>query len=179
MQPNFDALLDNLADTVREFQIKLGSAREAVGVYYPPESLNRLLGTALDEAGLATLLADFAAYAGERLGPVAVSAEAGRFCLRVSEEGAARASQTVTDSGFLRAFIEAVSAPGPSIESLLAVFRRYSDQVVCRELKNGEFDYLVYFEDGKPDDYRYCIEFEGPMAVYHRFTPADYEALSF
>jgi hypothetical protein len=44
---------------------------------------------------------------------------------------------------------------------------------------HGEFDYLVYFEDGVPDDYRYCITDEGCHLIYHRFTPEDYEDFQF
>ena len=42
------------------------------------------------------------------------------------------------------------------------------------------FDYLVYFEDGTPDSYRYCIKLDDDGdAVYHRFTPEDYAAFGF
>ena len=46
-------------------------------------------------------------------------------------------------------------------------------------LHNGEFDWLVYFEDGRPDAYCYCIADEGCHLTYHRFTKADYEAFGF
>ena len=41
------------------------------------------------------------------------------------------------------------------------------------------FDYLVYFEDGIPDDYRYCLSLEGEHMIYHKFTPEDYEDFGF
>lgn len=40
-----------------------------------------------------------------------------------------------------------------------------------------EFDYLIYFADGKPDAYRYCIHFEDEHAIYHRFTAKEYEKM--
>ena len=39
------------------------------------------------------------------------------------------------------------------------------------------YDYVVYFLDGKPDDYRYCLSMEEGHLTYHRFTKEDYEQL--
>ena len=44
---------------------------------------------------------------------------------------------------------------------------------------SGEFDYLLEFEDGKPDAFVYCITDEGCHLTYHRFTREDYEAFGF
>ena len=41
------------------------------------------------------------------------------------------------------------------------------------------FVFLVYFEDGIPDDYRYCLSLEGEHMIYHKFTPEDYEDFGF
>lgn len=38
---------------------------------------------------------------------------------------------------------------------------------------------IVYFEDGIPDDYRYCLSLEGEHMIYHKFTPEDYEDFGF
>ena len=38
-------LIENMIDQIKEAQIKLGYARESVRLYYPVESLNRLMGT--------------------------------------------------------------------------------------------------------------------------------------
>ena len=46
-------------------------------------------------------------------------------------------------------------------------------------MHNGEFDWLISFEDGQPDAYRYCIADEGCHLTYHRFTKEDYEAFGF
>ena len=58
-------------------------------------------------------------------------------------------------------------------------FRRHGEHVHVEALHNGEFDWLVYFEDGKPDAYCYCIADEGCHLTYHRFTKEDYEAFGF
>lgn len=53
------------------------------------------------------------------------------------------------------------------MDELLAVFNRYGDRVHVEELHNGEFDWLISFEDGQPDAYRYCIADEGCHLTYH------------
>lgn len=176
---NFAALKKNLIDMVQEFQVKLGFSRDPVSLYYPLESLNRLLGAQLDAAGMRRALKDFAAAAEPELGRIAVSGEGERFCLRIPEAGVVYVRESAPDNGFLRDFVAATLRFGATIDDLLAVFRRYSGDVVCEELANGEFDYLIYFAGGEPDDYRYCVRLEPEHAVYHRFTPQDYAALGF
>jgi len=78
-------------------------------------------------------------------------------------------------SEFIASFIETIGKHGCTIDELLQQFHRYSDHVHVERTTHGEFDYLVYFEDGVPDDYRYCITDEGCHLIYHRFTPEDYE----
>ena len=46
-------------------------------------------------------------------------------------------------------------------------------------IRNGEFDYLVYFENGEPDSYRYCITVEADHIIYHRYTKEDYAEFEF
>jgi len=59
------------------------------------------------------------------------------------------------------------------------VFHAYSDHVHMEKTTGTGFDYLVYFEDGIPDDYRYCLSLEGEHMIYHKFTPEDYEDFGF
>ena len=55
-----------------------------------------------------------------------------------------------------------------------------NDEKLNMEKTTGTgFDYLVYFEDGIPDDYRYCLSLEGEHMIYHKFTPEDYEDFGF
>lgn len=61
----------------------------------------------------------------------------------------------------------------------LAVGPKGAAWVHVEELHNGEFDWLISFEDGQPDAYRYCIADEGCHLTYHRFTKEDYEAFGF
>ena len=175
---NFAALEKNLIALVQEFQVKLGDSRDAIGLYYPLESLNRLLDAELDATEMEAALREFSGFALAALGEVTATDEGGMFCLRVPAEGVALVRANGPDTGFLKDFIGKITQHGLDIDDLLAVFRKYSENVVCERI-GGEFDYLVYFADGRPDDFRYCIKFEGPHAIYHRFTPKDYDAMGF
>lgn len=94
-------------------------------------------------------------------------------------KGAAWVHAHTNPNGFLAAFIAAIGRHGCTMDELLAVFNRYGDRVHVEELHNGEFDWLISFEDGQPDAYRYCIADEGCHLTYHRFTKEDYEAFGF
>ena len=59
------------------------------------------------------------------------------------------------------------------------MFEAHSDQVIFETMSNGEFDYLLRFADGVPDDYYYCFKDEGCHMVYHRFLPEDYKDFDF
>lgn len=178
---DFASLKKNLFDVIKESQIKLGYAKTSIGFYYPLESLNRLLDSELDEAGMSQVLQEFADFSENELGKVLISSKNTRFCIRIPEEGIEYVHDKVTDidTGFLEAFIEKIGHCNLSPEDILEVFYQYSNHVICRKIDSDDFDYVIYFEDGVPDDYRYCIKFEGGCAIYHRFTPKDYEALGF
>ncbi|CUX45828.1 DUF3877 family protein [Clostridium sp. C105KSO13] len=176
---DFEALEKNLTDAIAESYIKLGYTKSSMGFYYPLESLNSLLGAELSVAEMEEALKDFCGFVKGRLGKVSCSHNHTRFCILIPAEGMEYVHETVKDTGFLRDFIEKIQHSDCGIENIKEVFSRYSAHVKCKELQNGEFDYLIYFEDGIPDTYRYCIKFEGGHITYHRFTQKDYEALGF
>ncbi len=45
---------------------------------------------------------------------------------------------------------------------------------ICYVIKE-EFNYLIYFEDGTPDDSYYCFTEEGGHLIYHRFSKNAYK----
>lgn len=45
---------------------------------------------------------------------------------------------------------------------------------ICYVIKE-EFNYLIYFEDGTPDDSYYCFTEEGEHLIYHRFSKNAYK----
>lgn len=217
MDDRFKALDKSIWDSVKEEQVKLGYCREVIRLYYPIESVERMLkadgtsesaafsagadnratvgagskteteineaaknanGDSTDEKAQVTLLLD-AFRVAERytLGDIRISCDGERYCFRLPEEASEYVHEHTASSGFLYDFIAVIGRHGASIAEVEAVFRKYSDCVHMEKLDSEDFDYLMYFEDGVPDDYRYCLTDEGHHIIYHRFTPQDYEAL--
>ena len=176
---DYSRLEHHTTGVIQEEQIKLGYRRETIRLYYPLASLNRFLSAGLDAVQMKEALQKFAVFARERLGEIGISNTGERFCLTIPPEGVAYARQQMDGSGFLIDFIQAIQKHGCTIEEVLQTFYRHSGHVHVEKMEQGEFDYLVYFEDGIPDDYRYCITDEGCHIVYHRFTREDYEELLF
>ena len=174
-----EALLRNIFDVIEEGQLKLGYRREAIRLYYPLASLNAFMNASCDRMQMHEALSRFAQRHRDVFGEIAVSSKGDRFCLTVPPEGVEAVHARANENGFLAEFIRAIERHGATIDDLLAVFRRHSRHVVAQPLNNGEFDYLVYFADGVPDEYRYCIACEPCHMTYHRFTKADYEAFGF
>lgn len=176
---NFQNLEKNVIDVTKEEQIKLGYREEILRLYYPLSSLNHFLGTDSDIEEMKQNLKAFRAYAESRLGAIRFSNEGERFCFKIPPEGAAYVHNQLHDDEFISEFIHTIEKHGCTIEELLRVFEKHSDHVHIEQVDNGEFNYLVYFEDGIPDDYRYCLEVDACHIIYHRFTQADYEDLGY
>lgn len=176
---NFCKLEKNIVDMIQEEQLKLGYRKETVRLYYPMQSLNRLLETSIDTAQMCEALSEFSRYAESRLGRVEASHRKERFCLTVPAQGSEYVHSHMEDAAFLRDFISAISRHGATMDEVLQQFHRYSDSVQVENPENKSFDYLVFFKDGIPDDFRYCLTDEGGHIIYHRFTPEDYEDFRF
>lgn len=176
---DFCKLEKNIVDMIQEEQLKLGYRKETVRLYYPLQSLNRLLGTSCDTDQMCEALNEFSRYAESRLGPMETSHQKERFCLTVSAQGSEYVNSHMENAAFLRDFISAISRYGVTMDQILQQFYRYSDNVQVEKPENEDFDLLVYFRDGIPDDYRYCLTDEGGHIIYHRFTAEDYEDFRF
>ncbi len=193
-------LTQNVMDVIKEEQVKLGYRKERVRLYYPLESLNLLTGGSYDVSGMHGLLEAFGREAAWGAGLVEVWNEGERFCLSLAPEVAEYVHTHTPDSGFLYDLVEAVSRHGVSMEVVLAVFHRYSEHVRCEKTeafmsvpKEGGskpedrgrhgmaadpgFDCVVWFEDGCPDAYRYCLKEEMGHVTYHRYTEEEYGRL--
>lgn len=178
-QPQFQQLEENIIDVIVEQQIKLGYRSETLRLYYPGESINRILNTQLSSEELQDVLDQFCVYTRLRLGEVRHSNKDNRFCIIVPPAGVDFVYNEVKDRSFLTEFIESIRHHDCTLEDLQRIFHKYSDKVVCEKMSGEEFDYLMYFEDENPDSYRYCIKFEDCHATYHRFTKEDYADFEF
>ncbi len=178
-EPDYKALENSLIDIIKEEQIKLGYKSETIRLYYPMDSIQHLLGITGTAEELKEVLNQFCRQVIGTLGGVTYTNRDNRFCMIIPPEGVTYVHEKVAENHFLKDFIQKIGEHACALEDILEVFHRYSDHVLCEPMTNGEFDYKIMFEDGKPDHYRYCIKFEGCHAIYHRFTKADYEEFGF
>jgi len=172
-----DGLASNIFDVIKEEQIKLGYRKERISLYYPLSSLNALLRTQLDSAQMVVKLKDYFSGLKEEFGGVEVEYKKDRFCITLSEHASEYVHTHSEKEGFLYDFISVIAKHGVTIDDVLQMFKKYSDDVHYEKVEDEDFDYLVYFVDGQPDSYRYCLTEEGHHLIYHRYTKADYEEL--
>ena len=177
---NYDALKNNMIYVIKENEIKVGYTPNSVGLNYPLESLNRHLGTDCDEKEMIALLNKFCGLVEDELGDIKVEMFEGKFYLTVPERGVTYIHQNIEIDQFLKEFVDLFRRIDPPvIEDILSVFHKYSDRVECIGVDNDEFNYVVYFTDGKPDEFMYCIDLDEDHASYHRLTRGDFDALGF
>lgn len=174
---DYQSLMNNLMYVIKEGQMKVGYTENAATLNYPHGSLCRLLGREMNGEELSKALEGFASYAAPALGQVEISRYDGQYCLTVPAEGVRYVHEQVADSPFLRDLIEAVKAHKVKrIEDVLRIFQRYGQQVVCEKTDGDGYDHVVYFADGKPDNFVYLFETAFGHVSYHRMTKDDYQA---
>lgn len=176
---NYEKLEKNIADVLKEQQAKLGYIREKVRLYYPLSSLNHFFGTEENTEGMMRILEGFRNFVRDRLGDVKISENDGRFCFLIPEEGADHVHGLAGEGDFIAELIELVREHGCTIVQIRELFETHSDKVYFEKKDNGEFDYLIRFEENPEDEYMYCFKDEGGHMTYHRFLPQDYEEFGF
>ena len=177
MNMNCEQLEKNVIDVLCEQQLKLGFMPGDIRLYYPPRSLAALLETQADKDKLTHALeTEFADYVGDRLGRPEISDDGDRLCLCFPEKAGLWVRDHMPEHAFLEAFIRLIGSHHAGMNEVLALFRQYGEAHV-EPMPGGEEGTLVYFENGTPDDYRYCLTEEMGHVGYHRFTPQDFAAL--
>lgn len=177
-EKNFPLLKKNLIDVIKESQIKIGFTKNDVALYYPLNALNNILESNFSKEEMMEVLNKFTSYAADELGKINFSFGDERFCIKIPAEGVEYVHTKIETPMHLKEFIDYISQHKGTIEGIVDIFKKYSDNVVCKEYPdNDEFNYLVYFGNGSPDDYRYCINIEFGHITYHRFTPNDFDEL--
>lgn len=171
------ALEQNITDVIFEQQLKLGYRKERVLLYYPLESLNHLLDVDCDVLQMLAVLENFAENRRDVYGDFLIQNTGDRFCIGVSEKGTEYIFRCGKNSEFLKGLIDLVAAHGTKMEDIISYFQNFSCRVIVEKMEEEGFDFLLYFEDGKPDAYRYCFSIEPCHISYHRFTPYDYDSI--
>ena len=172
MWNNTELVTKNITEQITEAQLKLGFMKETMRFYYPLSSLNRMLGTSLNEAQA------MCEELQKRCPSFRFGVHQGRIEVSVPPDYVEYVYQEVSVSPFLAALIKGFqknhSLSLTQIKKTFAEFGSY----VCREMPEGtDFDYVIFFEDPAIDDYYYCIKMEMGHTIYHRFLKEDYESM--
>ncbi|MBQ1465034.1 MAG: DUF3877 family protein [Ruminococcus sp.] len=181
---NFDRLEKDITENIREAQQKLGFEHRPLHLNYISSTLCHLLGGNFSGDELAEIFRNFAEFTAKRLGNITASPIRDGFCITIPAEGTEWVHTNTTGKEFVCALVETARQKHDDIDSFLEVFRSFSDtdNVAVLNPETEEFEYLVYFKNGVPNDYRYCINTElfpdGHCHItYHRFIPEDYEEM--
>lgn len=174
-----DKFENNIIEILKEQQIKIGYREESVGLYYPLQSLKHFFEGINTAQEMYEVLCKYFNHENRKLVGVQISYKKDRFCFQIPSSGVKYVHDNANKDDFLCEFIHACGSHDCSIEKIHTIFTKYSDQVHFQKVDGTEFDYLLYFENGNPDDYRYCITMEERHVIYHRFTPEDYEDFDF
>ena len=170
---NSEILKKNIISVIKESQIKLGYESISFGVNYVTPSLLHMLKGAKEE-DLPRILADFCDEYQDIFDKIEIGKTDMGYRLTVPAKGVDYVHSTYDDSDFLVKFINEVRNPLATVENVINVFKSFSDKVHVEKIDNGEFDYLIYFEEGVPDEFWYCIDTEDLGMTYHRFMKDDY-----
>lgn len=168
-------LEQNICDTVKEWELKIGYMEQEIQLYYPEDSLCELLDTKPVE-----LMGEFGKFSEEvkeKYGKMILSKteEEGRFCVRIPAKGAAYIHKHAAQSEFLKDFLGVITLPGTRLEDVVTVFKKYSRQVIVNREETAKWG--IYFTDPDIDPYVYYVEENDFGLEYHRFTRKAYERL--
>lgn len=170
-------LLQSLTDMIQEAQIKMGYSRNPMRFYFPADSFCRLLG--ISDAPTDAQRREICDAAADTLGKIELIPDGERWMVCVPAEGAAYVHTHAPENPFLAELIHFLQHQNAQtrLSDIPAIFRKYSAHVHAEDVQDDEFQLLIWFEDGVPDSYRYCIGEEMGVIGYHRFSPADFAAL--
>ena len=176
---DFNRLEENIETTIYEGLLKLGfHDNESIIIYYDLDLLNHLLSTSFtsNEDCLKYLKA-FKAYVNVRLQGISILIVNDRFQITVPKEGIAFIHKQNEDNGFLEELINLVKRHSFTIEDIIAIFEHYSNDFVCEEIDNSEFQYVLYFKDSNLDKFKYCFNFDEMGGYYHRLLDFNYDKI--
>lgn len=170
----------HVIDTMKEWQIKIGSFDTDIRLYYPKASLCRYLELERDTDS-DILNGKVEAYIAEKmpyLGTVCISAQSDRYCVHISKEGCEYVEKNVPMPEFLTGLLEALKVQ--KLEAMTAYFEEYAalhDTLLCKETDDEDGGTILYFADENVEPYVYCIDQNEFGITYHRFTKEEYKEL--
>ncbi len=181
VKTGYERLQRSLIDIVKEQQAKLGYRKEIVRLYYPLTTLNHFFESDMKECEMLDMLAQEKLPKSliDTIGKIQATAQNERFCIEIPPEGSEYVHENTADNEFIKELIDLVGKHGCTMDEIICLFRKYSDDIEIKAMDNGEFDLYIRFLNDPKDSYYYCFHDEGCHIIYHRFMPEDYADFGF
>ena len=145
-------LEEHIADTLKEWELKLGKIDGGIRLYYPCDSIREYLGQAYTVAqgeDLAECVRQYLQAEATYLGPVKTEYHEGRIAVQIPEEGCQYVAEQM----------------------------EYPELLVCED-REEDSGCVLYFDREEVDPYVYCFDADDFGVTYHRFARVDYEKLT-
>lgn len=176
-----ERFIENITEQIKEAQLKLGFVSEVIRLYFPVPSLCALLQEEkMSGKKLMEELIKDESFSQTPLGAITFTLCKGdRLEVCIPPQGAVYVHEQIQDPPFLSHIIAMFQGNHHlTIEEICRAFAQFNENYVCEEMQPGtDFDYVLYFPEGKPDAWYYCIHMEMGHTIYHRFTEEDYKLL--
>lgn len=170
----------HVLDTMKEWQLKIGSLDQDIRLYYPKKSLCEFLEVEdiIEIDKLVKAVTEYLQSKAAVLGDITTTAAGDRLCIEIGKDGCQYVEQFVEEPEFLKLFLEALKKQ--KMEEMIYLFEDYAKEKGTTYIVDKEQDGLgtvLYFEDANVDPYVYCLEEDDFGITYHRFARNDYRDL--
>ncbi len=170
----------HVLDTMKEWQLKIGSLDQDIRLYYPKKSLCEFLEVedTIEIDKLVKIVTEYLQSKATFLGDITTTAAGDRLCIEIGKEGCQYVEQFVEESEFLKLFLEALKKQ--KMEEMIYLFEEYAKKEDTTYIVDKEQDgsgTVLYFADSRVDPYVYCLEEDDFGITYHRFARNDYRDL--
>lgn len=165
-----------ITDLIQEQQIKLGYEKETIRLYFPLESLRRIIGVSVEDDFEKALKEQLHSME-PRFGKIRYSLKEKRYAFSIPPQGSEYVHRMEKKNDFLIEMIELFKQQDVSLQQVSALFFRYDPNFQCKKSDEKEFDYILYFSVPSIDENFYCIKFDEGHSSYHRFSPYDFKEL--
>ncbi len=170
----------HITDTVKEWEVKIGTDDAGIKLYYPKNALCGYLSIdkETDNEEVKKLIGKRLEEKADYLSDSVISYGKERFCIAVSGKACRYIESNVETPAFLNDFLAAVKTG--KMDEVRRVFSQYASEygdVVIEEEEENGMGHRFSYEKGDKDPYVYCVEDDGFRITYHRFEKGDYEHL--
>lgn len=168
----------HILDTMKEWQLKMGSIGSDIRLYYPKGSMCRYMNVESDIENneLIKRIVQYLELSMPYMAKVTIAEQNDRFCIHISKEGCEYVENNVQMPDFLEGMLEVLKSQ--DMDSMIAYFAEYAighGTKLCKEKDEDDGGIILYFEDEIVEPYVYCIDENDFGITYHRFTREEYQ----